>query len=413
MLPISTRNGQWASFETALFTSTSAVCVTGLVIEDTALYWSTFGQAIILLMIQIGGLGIISVAVFIAMLSGRKISLLERSVLQDSISAYQIGGIVKSLIKIFKIAFIVEFVGVLILMPSFCKAYGASGIWLSFFHSISAFCNAGFDIMGSKTGAFSSLTFFGSNIAVILPICLLIIVGGIGFLTWDDFYTNKFHFKKYHLQSKVIIASTCILIFVPAILLFLIEFKGLPINESISLSLFQAITPRTAGFNTANLSSLSGASKMLIIVLMMIGGSPGSTAGGMKTTTIAVLGANLSSIIHHKKNAHMFGRRIEDSVIKLATTLLFIYVSLVLISGFIISTIDNIPIGTCLFETASAIGTVGLSLGITPSLSSISHLILIFLMFFGRVGILTLIFAAINKNEIEVSQYPIEKINVG
>ena len=413
MLPISTRSGQWASFGTALFTSTSAVCVTGLVIKDTALYWSTFGQAIILIMIQIGGLGIVSVAVFIAMLSGRKISLLERSVLQDSISAYQIGGIVKSLIKIFKIAFIVEFVGALILMPSFCKAFGASGIWMSFFHSISAFCNAGFDIMGNKTGAFSSLTFFGNNIAVILPICLLIIIGGIGFLTWDDFYTNKFHFKKYHLQSKTIIISTIVLISVPAILLFLNEFKGLPTSESISLSLFQAITPRTAGFNTANLVSLSGASKMLIIVLMMIGGSPGSTAGGMKTTTVAVLFANLFSIIHHKKNAHMFKRRIEDSVIKLATTLLFLYISLVLISAFVISTIDNLPIGTCLFETASAIGTVGLTLGITPSLSFVSHLILIFLMFFGRVGGLTLLFAAINKNEIEVSQYPVEKINVG
>ncbi len=413
MLPISTRSGQWASFETALFTSTSAVCVTGLVIKDTALYWSTFGQAIILIMIQIGGLGIVSVAVFIAMLSGRKISLLERSVLQDSISAYQIGGIVKSLIKIFRIAFIVEFVGALILMPSFCKIYGTSGIWMSFFHSISAFCNAGFDIMGDKSGAFSSLTFFAHNIAVILPICLLIIIGGIGFLTWDDFYTNKFHLKKYRLQSKTIIISTIVLISVPAILLFLNEFKGLPTSESISLSLFQAITPRTAGFNTANLVSLSGASKMLVIVLMMIGGSPGSTAGGMKTTTIAVLFANLFSIIHHKKNAHMFKRRIEDSVIKLATTLLFLYISLVLISAFVISTIDNLPIGTCLFETASAIGTVGLSLGITPSLSFVSHLILIFLMFFGRVGGLTLLFAAINKKEIEVSQYPVEKINVG
>ncbi len=413
MLPVSVRSGQAASFGDALFTSTSAVCVTGLVVRDTALYWSRFGQIIILILIQVGGLGIISFAAFIAMISGRKITLLQRSMLQDTISAHQIGGLVKMNGFIFKTALIIEASGTALLLPSFCRKYGFSGIWMSVFHSISAFCNAGFDIMGDKTGPFSSLTSFASAPGIVIPICLLIIIGGIGFLTWDDAAEHKFHFRRYRMQSKVVLVTTGVLIIVPVLFLLFYEFHGYPLRERLFLSLFQAVTPRTAGFNTASLSSFSGAGRMLMITLMLIGGSPGSTAGGMKTTTAAVLAANAISVFRRKKSVHLFGRRILDDTVRNAMALSMLYLLLPLSGAAVISMIENLPAGTCLFETASAIGTVGLSLGITPDLSLPSRLILILLMFFGRVGGLTLIYAAISINKTNDSERPVGKINVG
>ena len=413
MLPISVKDGHGATFENALFTSTSAVCVTGLVVKDTASYWTGFGQAVILLLIQIGGLGVITVAAFIAMISGRKISLLQRSMLQDSISADQIGGLVKMTRFIFKVALISEAIGALLMLPTFCGKFGLSGIWDAVFHSISAFCNAGFDIMGERTGHFSSLTSFASDPGIVIPICLLIITGGIGFLTWEDIAENKFRFRRYRMQSKVVLIMTGVLIIVPTLLLFVYEYTGKSLTDRFLLSLFQAVTPRTAGFNTASLSSLSGAGTMLMIALMLIGGSPGSTAGGMKTTTLAVLAANASSVFRRKKSVQLFGRRIDDSMVRHAATLFMMYLTLPAIAAAVISIVEKIPVGTCLFETASATGTVGLSKGITPDLGLLSHSILIVLMFLGRVGGLTLIYAAVNVNSSEVSHRPVGKINVG
>ena len=413
MLPISVKDGHGATFENALFTSTSAVCVTGLVVKDTASYWTGFGQAVILLLIQIGGLGVITVAAFIAMISGRKISLLQRSMLQDSISADQIGGLVKMTRFIFKVALICEAIGALLMLPTFCGKFGLSGIWDAVFHSISAFCNAGFDIMGERTGHFSSLTSFAFDPGIVIPICLLIITGGIGFLTWEDIAENKFRFRRYRMQSKVVLIMTGVLIIVPTMLLFVYEYTGNSLTDRFLLSLFQAVTPRTAGFNTASLSSLSGAGTMLMIALMLIGGSPGSTAGGMKTTTLAVLAANASSVFRRKKSVQLFGRRIDDSMVRHAATLFMMYLTLPAIAAAVISIVEKIPVGTCLFETASAIGTVGLSKGITPDLGLLSHSILIVLMFLGRVGGLTLIYAAVNVNSSEVSHRPVGKINVG
>ena len=413
MLPFAAKGGTSAPFEDALFTSTSAVCVTGLVVRDTASYWSPFGQAVILVLIQIGGLGIVSVAAFIAIISGRRISLLQRSILQDSISAHQIGGMVKMTGFIFKIALIAEVSGALLMMPVFCSHYGVHGIWMSVFHSVSAFCNAGFDVMGDKTGQFSSLTSFSGEPGIIIPICLLIIVGGIGFLTWEDIASHKFHIRRYRMQSKVVLVTTGALIIVPMLALYFFEYAGVSVKDRAFLSLFQAITPRTAGFNTASFSSLSGTGSMLLIMLMLVGGSPGSTAGGMKTTTVAVLFASALSVFRRKKNVQLFGRRIEDSTIRNAVTLLLLYLFLPMIGAAVISIVEKAPIGTCIFETVSAIGTVGLSLGITPSLSSASRLILILYMFFGRVGGLTLIYAAINSKNADVSQRPVEKIIVG
>ena len=413
MLPVSSRAGGWTSIEDALFTATSAVCVTGLVVRDTGTYWSFFGQAVILLLIQIGGLGIISVAAFVATLSGRRISLLQRSMLQDSISAHQIGGIVKMTGFIFRAAFLAEFLGALVMLPSFCGGFGPSGIWMALFHSVSAFCNAGFDVMGARTGAFSSLTFFRGSVGVALPVCLLIVFGGIGFLTWDDFAANRLRFRKYRMQSKAILSVTAALILIPALVLFFSDFSAFPLKERLCMSFFQAITPRTAGFNTAELPAMSGAARTMMIVLMLIGGSPGSTAGGMKTTTAAVLLANALAVFRRKKHARLFGRRIEDGVVKNAAALLVLYMTLVLTGALVISAAEALPVGACLFETASAIGTVGLSMGITPGLGTLSRLILIGLMFFGRVGGLTLIFAAVSPGSTEVSLCPVEKITVG
>ena len=413
MLPVSTARGHWASFETALFTSVSAVCVTGLVVQDTASFWSAFGQFVIMLLIQIGGLGIISVTAFLVTVSGRKISLLQRSLLMESISADQVGGIVKMTSFIFRLAFTVELIGAILMLPSFCINFGLSGIWMAVFHSVSAFCNAGFDVMGTHTGTFSSLTYFSDSFGIVLPICALIVIGGIGFLTWGDIAFHGIHFKRYRMQSKVIIVTTAILILFPTLFFFMNDFAAYPLKQRLCLSLFQAVTPRTAGFNTADMAAVTGVGRVMMIVLMLIGGSPGSTAGGIKTTTAAVLSANVISTVRRRRSTQLFGRRIDDETVRQSATLLMIYPLFVLSAAQLISFIENIPIGPCIFETASAIGTVGLSLGITPSLGTVSHLLLIMLMFFGRVGALTIMFAATSRDGLEVSQCPFAKIHVG
>lgn len=292
MLPISSQSGNFTSFSDALFTSTSAVCVTGLVVKDTATYWSVFGQSIILILIQIGGLGVVTVAASFALLSGRKISLMQRSTIQETIAAPKMGGIVRLTQFILKMTFAIELTGALAMMPVFCKDYGLKGIGMAVFHSVSAFCNAGFDVMGTEAKPYASLTSYDGNIIINITIMLLIIIGGIGFLTWDDIRANKFKLKRYRMQSKVILTFTAILIIFPTIYFFFAEFSDYELKERILLSLFQAVTPRTAGFNTAELTSISEAGQAIMIVLMIIGGSPGSTAGGMKTTTVAVIFAN-------------------------------------------------------------------------------------------------------------------------
>ena len=413
MLPISTKTGECTPFLDALFTSTSAVCVTGLVIHDTATYWSNFGQSVIILLIQIGGLGVITVAGAFAILSGRKIGLMQRSTMQEAIAAPNVGGIVRRTGFILKTALAVELFGAALLFPVFFCEFGLlKGAWYSLFHSISAFCNAGFDLMGVKA-PFSSLTDYAGNPVISIVIALLIAIGGIGFLTWEDIRTNGLHFQKYRMQSKVILTVTGALILIPTIYFFLFEFTQAPMGERVLLSFFQAVTPRTAGFNTADLTAMSETGQFVIIILMLIGGSPGSTAGGMKTTTFAVLLANTLAVFRRREHPSFFNRRLSNEVVSQASTILIMYLVLFLTAGLVISRVENLPVLTCLFETASAIGTVGLSLGITPQLSSISHLLLIALMFFGRVGGLTLIFAALSHVQGNSARLPQERITVG
>lgn len=412
MLPFSSRSGVITPFSDALFTATSAVCVTGLVVHDTALYWSTFGQFVILLLIQIGGLGIVTIAVAMATISGRKIGLMQRSTMQESISAPKVGGIVRLTSFILKTTFTIEIIGAVCMLPVFLKDFGIRGIFMSIFHSVSAFCNAGFDLMGSR-GSFSSLTTYSQNAVINVVVMILIIVGGIGFLVWEDIKTNKLQLHKYRMQSKVVLTTTLVLIVLPAVYFYFCEFGDLSARDRILNSLFQAITPRTAGFNTVDYGSLSVTGQMLTIILMLIGGSPGSTAGGMKTTTLAVLMFSAISVFRRKNNVECFDRRIADSIIKNASAILLMYLVLFIAGGIIISEVEGLPLMACLFETSSAIGTVGLSLGITRTLGTISRAILIILMFFGRVGGLTIIFAAFSVTHQNVSKKPLEKITVG
>ena len=413
MLPFATREAGGASLSDALFTATSAVCVTGLVVRDTATYWSVFGQGVILLLIQIGGMGIVTVAVSVAAVSGKKIGLMQRSTMQEAISAHHVGGIVRLTKFILKTALFIELGGAALLAYPFCRDFGfPKGIWYALFHSVSAFCNAGFDLTGAKE-PFSSLTSYSSDVLVNITVIMLIVIGGIGFLTWEDIKNNKWHIRRYRMQSKVILSVTGILIVLPALYFFFGEFSDKPMGERILSSLFQSVTPRTAGFNTASLADMSQTGQMLVIILMLIGGSPGSTAGGMKTTTFAVLLASALSVFRRHEHTHFFKRRITEVAVKNAATVFLMYLVLFLGGGMIISRIENIPLLTSVFETASAIGTVGLSLGITARLGAVSRIILTVLMFLGRVGGLTLVFAATMGARANTPKYPQEKITVG
>ncbi|MSS19726.1 TrkH family potassium uptake protein [Pseudoramibacter porci] len=415
MLPIATRGPGHASFADTLFTSTSAVCVTGLIVQDTGTYWTAFGQAVIIALIQIGGLGVVTMAMSIFIVSGRRIGLMQRSFMQDSISAPQVGGIIRLTGFIIKGTVLIEGIGAAVMAPTFIREFGVGkGIWYAVFHSISAFCNAGFDLMGVHQ-KYSSITEFVSNPAISITIALLIIVGGIGFIVWNDVVKHKWHFKRYRLQSKVALTTTAFLIVIPTLYFFFFQAQALPKTEGAKwmAAFFQAVTPRTAGFNSVDLTRFNDTGVSILTILQLIGGSPGSTAGGMKTTTFAVMIAEALSVFAQSGNIHFFGRNIPEDTVRRAGAILMMYIILFLIGGFIISSVENIPITTCLFEAASAIGTVGLTLGITPHLSLISRTVLVLLMYFGRVGGLTIFFALSSGPKIYHSRLPKEDLTVG
>lgn len=410
MTPLSSWSGQWTSIHDALFTATSAVCVTGLVVRDTATYWSLFGQMIILLLIQIGGLGIVMTASAISIASGRKISLMQRAVIRDSINAPQLGGIVRLTRFIVTAVAAVEGTGAALLAIHFIPAYGVKkGLWYSVFHSVSAMCNAGFDLMGN----YSSLISWASDPLVLTVIAALIIIGGIGFMTWYDFSKYHFRFRWYSLQSKMILISTAILIVLPTLYFYFFEFKTGDRPERFLTAFFQAVTPRTAGFNSVDLSGLSEAGTMIMIVLMLTGGAPGSTAGGMKTTTLCVLLLTSHSIFRRQDKPSACRRCLSSDTSVNAQTIALMYVFLFITGACVISRIEGLPLLTCMFETASAVGTVGLTLGITSGLSLASRAILIGLMFVGRIGGLTMIYAIFSSPTVRRQPYVTEKVIVG
>ena len=415
MLPLCSAEGKVTPFADTLFTATSAVCVTGLVVRDTMLYWSVFGRIVIMILIQIGGMGIVTLSALVTVAAGQKIGILQRTAMQDSIGGFQVGGIVGMTLYIVRVMAAIELSGALLLSFTFVPRYGPfKGIGFSLFHSVSAFCNAGFDLMGEQ-GAFSSLTGFSSDVNINLTVCALIIAGGIGFFTWKDISDHGLRLRYYRMQTKVVLSTTAVLILVPALCFFFMEYSDLPAGERILSSLFQAVTPRTAGFNTMDYTAMSDSGRALTIVLMLIGGSPGSTAGGMKITTVFVILAASLSVFSRTGQPAAFGRGIADAAIRQAAALLMVYLTLFLVSGMAISTIEGLPLGTCLFETASAVGTVGLTLGITSSLGQVSRIILILLMFIGRTGGLTIARAFIRDQMIQnqIRRYPQDSITVG
>lgn len=412
-LPISSRAGVFSSFSDCIFTSVSATCVTGLVVQDTATYWSGFGQAVILILIQIGGMGVITVGMAIMKASGRKISLRQRSAMQESISAPQLGNIVSITGFIIKMSLIIEGIGAFLLAPVFIHDFGiGKGIWYSVWHSISAFCNAGFDLMGDRE-KFSSLCSYESNAYLNTVIMLLIILGGIGFLVWKDISIKKFHIKRYTLQTKIVLVTTIVLIILPAIYMFLFVYDGMDLGDRVTASFFQSVTTRTAGFNTTDLTQMNTSGTTIMIILMLIGGSPGSTAGGMKTVTFTVMLLSAFAVFRRHKDVKCFRRRIPEDAIRNAGAILVMYVFLFITSGMFITYIEDVPLLQSFFETGSAIGTVGLTLGLTTSLSLLSKIILMLLMFFGRVGGLTLIYAAVSASDNTHSRLPSENISVG
>ena len=412
-LPFANVTGKAASLGDAIFTATSAVCVTGLVVQDTCTYWTLFGQAVIICLIQIGGLGVVTMSVALSMLSGKRIGLRQRSVMRDSISCPQIGGIVRLSGFILRATFVIEALGAFAMSFVFCRQLGlAKGIWYSVFHSISAFCNAGFDLMGFN-GKFSSLMSFVKEPLINIPIMALIIIGGLGFLSWSDIKANKLQFRYYRMQTKVIISSTVVLILLPAVFLFFLEFSGMPLGQRILASLFQSVTPRTAGFNTVDLAALSQSALVLMIILMLIGGAPGSTAGGLKITTVVALLASMVSVFRKRSHIRLFRRTAADDTVRNASAIMSLYLMLLIAGAMVINRIEGIDFVSCLFETTSAICTVGLTTGITPGLGAMSRAILITLMFCGRVGALTLVFAAVSSRSDQLSQLPTEKLTTG
>ena len=412
-LPISSRSREFTPFIDTLFTATSASCVTGLIVYDTATHWSLFGKIIIIAMIQCGGLGVVTMLTVFTQVTGKKIGLRDRATLQSALSAPQIGGIVKLTSFIFKGTIIIEMIGALLMFPSFMKDFGVTkGIYYSIFHSISAFCNAGFDLMGDVS-KFSSLTKYQSDIMINITIMLLILIGGLGFLIWKDIVDYRFDIKRYFIQTKIVLTMTFILVLFPSVLFFFTEFSTLDIKTRVLSSLFQAVTPRTAGFNTIDYTKFSDNGIAMTIILMLIGGGSGSTAGGIKMTTIFILVATMCSVLKQDKEVAVFKKRIEPDIIKNAVAVFALDIFLFIVGSMIISGIEGFSLKETMFECASAVATVGLTLGITPHLGIISKILLICMMYFGRVGGITLIFAAVTPKKNGNARYPKDQVAVG
>ena len=418
-LPISSRKGEWTPVSDCFFTATSATCVTGLVRYDTYTHWNWFGQLTIISLIQLGGVGFMTIAILIRVAAGKKIGLSQRALMQSSVSAPQLGGIVRMTKFIALGTVIIEAIGAVLLSFRFVPEFGAvKGIYFSIFHAISAFCNAGFDLMGGTTGEFSSLTGMAEDWYVNIIIMSLIFIGGLGFFVWHDLLINRFRFRKLKLHSKMVVSVSIGMVFAGALLLFLTEcsheaYAGMPLNAKILASLFQSVTSRTAGFNTVNLSLMTDAGIFIMTCLMFIGGSPGSTAGGIKTTTFGVLCISIFTTFKRKKNVEAFGRRMDEHITRTASCVFMIYLLLTCGVGIAISAIEKLPLVDTLCEAVSAMATVGITVGITPSLGMVSKLLLAFLMICGRVGSITMLLAFSSEKSVVNSRHPLEGIQVG
>jgi trk system potassium uptake protein TrkH len=415
--PFASVDGRPTAFINALFTSTSATCVTGLVVFDTGTKFTFLGQLIILFLIQVGGLGFMAVTVLFSFVLKKRIGLRERCFLTEAFSTLQLGGIVKLVRRILLGTLFFEEGGALLLTTRFIPVFGfVRGLWYSIFHSISAFCNAGFDLMG-VIEPYSSLTHFKNDPIVNLTVILLIIIGGIGFVVWDDIYLNRFKFSNYNLHSKVILSASITLIFGASLLFFITEenaaMAGMNVFQRILASLFQAVTPRTAGFNTIDLTRLSSGGTLLTIGLMFVGAAPGSTGGGIKVTTFVVMLLGVAAYSKGRDDIEIFKRRIGSNSVWRAFCSALFYFMLALTGAFLISVFSVFSFRDAIFEAFSALGTVGLSMGITSRLNTISKIIIILLMYSGRIGSLTVILSVSETKKKSALHSPVDKVIIG
>lgn len=405
-LPIAAKSGKSVGLLNALFTSTSAVCVTGLIVVDTSTYWNEFGQLVIISLIQIGGLGFMTMATMFSLLTGKKINLRERLLIQESLNQRDLSGLVKLTRYIIMMTFAIEGTGALLLSMVFIPKLGLiKGIWYSVFHSISAFCNAGFDLMGPISGEYSSLMYFVDNSLINLVICGLIVLGGIGFPVLLDVINNK-KYSKLNVHSKIVINTTAILIAIGFLFIFIVEFNnkgslgGLNMKEKLLSSLFQSVTLRTAGYSTIDLTLLKESTLFLMIILMLIGASPASTGGGLKTTTVATLFLTVKSFILGKEDIEVYQRRISSKTVRKSLGIFFIGVFVALFGTLTLTIVSpGFSLLESAFEVVSAFATVGLSLGGSPTLTSFGKIIIMILMFSGRVGSLTIFIALLSRSK--------------
>lgn len=402
-LPVASVDGRSCGFVTALFTATSCTCVTGLSVVDTYSQWSPFGQVVLLLLIQVGGLGYMTfVSVFYFMLR-RRIGLRERLILQQAMALNEVDGIIRLVRLVLMGTFLVEGIGALVLFLRFLHWLSPlQALWFGIFHSISAYCNAGFDLMGVFQPG-SSLVLFADDVTVNVTIMLLIIIGGLGFFVWNDLVIHKFRWKRLAVHTKLVAVITTILIFGGAAAILALEWNNpatmgnMTPGEKILAALFQSVTTRTAGFCSVDQGALTGSGKLVSILLMLAGGSSGSTAGGIKTVTVGVLFLMALRVLRNRNGIVVFGRKIPQKQVNSAVSICLLVCALSLLGGMILSASNGIPLGDAMYETVSAICTVGLSTGITADLNLGSHILLIFYMFFGRVGIMTISFAFMIK----------------
>lgn len=419
-LPVATIDGVKTPFIDCIFTSTSAVCVTGLVTVDTGTYWSYFGKTVIMMLIQIGGLGFMSFATLIALIAGKRITLKERLLIRESMSVSSLQGIVRFARYILTFTFSIELIGALFLSIQFIPEFGlAKGIYYSIFHAVSAFCNAGFDLMGG----YSSVTGYSGNALIILTLSALIIIGGLGFYVWDDLYNYKIN-RRLSLQTKVVISMSLFLIVFGFVMFFIFEYanpatlKDMSMKDKLLSAFFASVSPRTAGFNSIDLAGMSMASVLLTIILMFIGGSPGSTAGGIKTSTAGVLLLTVMSVIKGREDTEVFKKKISKETVYKAFAVVVIALGLVFTVTVLLTITESgagVPFEQYLFEATSAFGTVGLTMGLTQKLTSIGKMIVALTMYAGRIGPLTLLVAIAirSDNKANSIKYPEGKILVG
>lgn len=411
MLPFATVKP--INFGEALFTATSASCVTGLVVVDTATTYTYFGQAVLLTLIQIGGLGFMTISILFIRLMRKRIGLREKEIVTEGLNTTQLNDIPTLVKFIVKGTALIEFCGAVLLSVRFIKLFGvAKGIWYSIFHSVSAFCNAGFDLFGSVSGEYSSLTMFSDDWLVTLTVSALILLGGLGFFIWADIIKNKLTVKRWRLHTKVTVFVNIALVLVGTALFFALEKDG-AFPERLLHAIFDSITPRTAGFNTVDTASLSSGGKLLTIVLMFIGGCPGSTAGGIKTTTVAVMLLFAFSQARRSRGVVVFGRSIKKDALEKATAVFFYNLTLAVVGALVIMTAQSLPLEDVLFEVFSAIDTVGMTTGITRELLPISRAVIALLMYLGRVGSMSFALALMEKRAKPLVEYPPEDLTIG